>query len=256
QYVPLFLKKGCKVVDLSADYRLPGDVYEKWFGVKHADADNISKAVYGLPEINREKIRKASLVANPGCYPTSVILGLLPLADFLAKHSIAPIVDSKSGTSGAGRKGTIPLSFSEVGENLKCYKPNDHQHIPEMEHVLGAVAGKSIKVNFAPHLLPVRRGILSTIYVDSKGLTEKEVVSLYLKRYEKEPFVRVRPEGSELPQILDVAGTNFCDIGIRVARGLIIIVSVIDNLMKGASGQAVENMNLMLGMDERVGLLK
>ena len=251
---PEFVKKGKKVIDLSADYRLPLDEYKKWYGVDHEDVDGLENAVYGLPELNREKIKNSSFIANPGCYPTSVILGLMPIVDKMAKAGISAIVDSKSGVTGAGRKGLIALSFGEVAENFKCYKPNEHQHMPEMEHILSGIVDAKIKVNFTPHLLPIKRGILSTIYVDQKGLPEEdEIYKMYVEKFKDEPFVRVRAKG-QLPEIKDVAGTNFCDIGIKVAGGLLVIVSVIDNLLKGASGQAVQNMNIMCGLDEKLGL--
>ncbi len=253
--VPEFLKKGKKVIDLSADYRLPAEIYEKWYMTKHVDSENLQHAVYGLPELNRDKIKGASFVANPGCYPTSVILGLSPVIGMVAEAGSEVVVDSKSGATGAGRKASIPLSFGEVDENFKCYKANEHQHMPEMEHILSQVAEKDVRVNFVPHLLPLKRGILSTIYIQHKNLPKAEDIhGMYRDHYSDEPFVRVRPVG-ELPQIQDVAGTNFCDIGLKVARGMLIIVSVIDNLLKGASGQAVQNMNIMFGLDERTGLL-
>ncbi len=253
---PAFLAKGKKVIDLSADYRLPPEEYKKWYMTEHTDTENLKKAVYGLPELNREKIKGADFVANPGCYPTSVILALLPLIRIVAENKLVVIADSKSGATGAGRKASIPLSFGEVDENFKCYKANEHQHMPEMEHVLSGVAGKKLKVNFAPHLLPIRRGILSTIYIQHEGFSASEdtVYKMYQALYKDEPFVRLRPVG-QLPEVQDVVGTNFCDIGIKVARGMIVVVSVIDNLLKGASGQAVENMNIMCGFDERTGLI-
>ena len=255
QVAPEFLKKGKRIIDLSADYRLPADTYEKWYGTPHTDKENLGAAVYGLPELNRELIKKALLVSNPGCYPTSVILALLPIVKLLADNGLEVISDSKSGTTGAGRKAMMPLSFSEVDENFKCYKPNEHQHMPEMEHVLSTAATSAIKVNFVPHLLPLRRGILSTIYVRHEGLpSETEIHDKYVKAYSNEPFVRVRPLG-QMPEIQDVAGSNFCDVGIKVAGGMLVIVSVIDNLLKGASGQAVQNMNLMFGLDEKLGLI-
>ncbi|MGB2630840.1 MAG: N-acetyl-gamma-glutamyl-phosphate reductase [Candidatus Omnitrophota bacterium] len=255
KFAPEFLKKGKKVIDLSADYRLPCDIYEKWYKAKHADKENLSQAVYGLPEMNREKIKKAGLVANPGCYPTSVILALLPIIKAVRESGQPIVVDSKSGATGAGRKASVFLSFGEVDENLKCYKANEHQHMPEMDHVLSEAAGGEVRVNFTPHLLPVRRGILSTIYIPDKGLPSTgEILRMYNDYYKDEPFVRVHDSGY-MPQLLDVAGTNFCDIGIKSARGLLIIVSVIDNLLKGASGQAVQNMNIMLGEEETAGLL-
>ena len=255
-FAPQFCEKGKKVIDLSADYRLPPDVYEEWYGTKHVDGVNLPKAVYGLPELNRDAIKASDLVANPGCYPTSVILALLPIVKLLSASGIAPIVDSKSGATGAGRKAAIPLCFSEIDENMKCYKPNAHQHMPEMEHVLSQASGGEVKVNFTPHLIPIRRGILSTIYMQAKDLPcADELHKLYSDYYGKEHFVRVMSPDSGLPQILDVAGTNFCDIGINVSGGIVTIVSVIDNLLKGASGQAVQNMNIMFGMDEKLGLL-
>jgi N-acetyl-gamma-glutamyl-phosphate reductase len=209
-----------------------------------------------MPEINRSSIGKADLIANPGCYPTSVILGLLPIIKTVAGAGLNVIVDSKSGTTGAGRKSSNPLIFSDVDENFKSYKANDHQHIPEMENVLSISAGSSVKVNFVPHLLPVRRGILSTIYLEHKGLPPaEELHKIYSDRYKDEPFVRVRPLGGDMPQLLETTGTNYCDIGIKVARGMVVIVSVIDNLVKGASGQAVQNMNIMFGLDEKSGLI-
>ena len=252
---PEFIKKGKKVIDLSADYRLKQKTYEKWYGAVHTDIDNLKTAVYGLPEINREKIKKADFVANPGCYPTSVILGLLPIANLAANAGLQVIADSKSAVSGAGRKALMSLSFGEVDENFKCYKANAHQHIPEMEYILSAVAGKNLKINFIPHLLPVKRGILTTMYIEHKDLPgEKEMYSKYENRFKNEPFVRLRPCG-ELPALQDVTGTNFCDIGFKVARKMVIIVSVIDNLLKGASGQAVQNMNIMCGIDEKNALM-
>jgi len=253
---PKLLKSGKKVIDLSADYRLPVELYEKWYKTAHLDKENIKNAVYGLPELNRDRIKKAAFIANPGCYPTSVNLGLLPVIKHVAKSGADVIVDSKSGTTGAGRKSSNPLLFSEIDENFKSYKANAHQHIPEMETVLSGAAGAAVQINFVPHLLPVRRGILSTIYVPHKGLpAEADIHGLYREYYENEPFVRVRPLGSEMPALLDVVGTNYCDIGIKVARGMLIVVSVIDNLLKGASGQATQNMNIMFGLDEKAGLI-
>lgn len=252
---PLFLKKGKKVVDLSADYRLPQETYGKWYGAKHTDSGNISSAVYGLPEVNREKIRDAGLVANPGCYPTSIILGLLPIIKTVAAKGLVIIADSKSGATGAGRNASQALSYGQIDENLKCYKVNSHQHMPEIEHVLSGVTKTDTRVNFVPHLVPMRRGIMSTIYIQHKGLPkDSEIHGMYVERFKDEPFVRVKRLG-ETPQIQDVAGTNFCDIGITVAGGMLVIVTVIDNLLKGASGQAVQNMNIMCGADERAGLL-
>ena len=252
---PQFLEKGKKVIDLSADYRLPPEIYKEWYKTEHTDKGNIGKAVYGLPELNRDKIKKANLVANPGCYPTSVILPLLPIVEKVAQAGSAIIVDSKTGATGAGRKASVELSFGEIDENLKCYKANEHQHMPEMEHVLSAASGKDVKINFAPHLLPIKRGIMSTIYISQEGLPDiKDLQKIFTDYYKDEPFVRVA-EAGYMPQLSDVQETNFCDIGIKSAGGMLIIVSVIDNLMKGASGQAVQNMNIMLSLDETAGLL-
>ncbi|MDD5634329.1 MAG: N-acetyl-gamma-glutamyl-phosphate reductase [Candidatus Omnitrophica bacterium] len=255
KFAPEFLKKGKKVIDLSADYRLPSDVYEKWYGTKHVDADNLKTAVYGLPELNRKNIKSAAFVANPGCFPTSVILGLLPVIKTVSQKDKAIIVDSKTGVTGAGRKGLVSLSFGELDENLRAYKVNEHQHMPEMKHILSGVSGKDIKLNFVPHLMPIRRGIFSTIYISSEGLDSAEkIYEAYKDTYKNEPFVRLRPMGS-MPELSDVRGTNFCDIGIKLAGGMLVIVAVIDNLVKGASGQAVQNMNIMYGLDERLGLV-
>ncbi|MFA6636009.1 MAG: N-acetyl-gamma-glutamyl-phosphate reductase [Candidatus Omnitrophota bacterium] len=255
KFAPLFLSKGKRVIDLSADYRLPEKTYKKWYATEHSDAANLEKAVYGLPELNRNSIRTARLIANPGCYPTSVILALMPIAGAIAESGLDVIADSKSGATGAGRKAAIALSFGEIDSNFKCYKANAHQHMPEMEHILSGSSGKEFKLNFTPHLVPMRRGILSTIYVKHKGLPDAESIhKLYGDKYENEPFVRVRPLG-ELPEIKDVSGTNFCDIGLTSAGGMLVIVSVIDNLLKGASGQAMQNMNIMCGLDEGQGLV-
>ena len=252
---PEFLKKGNRVIDLSADYRLSAELYAEWYGVKHSDTGNLKNAVYGMPELNRDQIKEAELVSNPGCYPTSVILGLLPLIATVAKEKIAVIVDSKSGVTGAGRKALIDLSFGEVDGDFKCYKINEHQHMPEMQHVLSGAAGSEIDLHFVPHLLPLRRGILSTIYISHASLPgENEIWQKYEDHYKDEPFVRVRPLG-QLPRLRDVTCTNFCDIGLKVAGGMLVVVTVIDNLLKGASGQAAQNMNIMYGFDEREGLL-
>ncbi len=252
---PEFMKKGKKIIDLSADYRLPKEVYEKWYNTSHADIENLPKYVYGLPEINRKKIKEASLISNPGCFPTGIILSLFPVIDKIKKEGLDVIIDSKTGVTGAGRKALIPILFGEVDGNFKTYKVNEHQHMPEMEYILSQVAGEKVTINFIPHLLPVRRGIFSTIYIKHKGLPSgEEIHKIYEDRYKDEFFVRVRPYGT-MPELKDVVGNNFCDIGVKVAGGLLIIVSVIDNLLKGASGQAVQNMNIMCGIEETAGLL-
>jgi len=251
------LKAGKIVIDLSADFRLnDAKQYPKWYQVTHKKPALLKQAVYGLPEFYRTQIKQANLIANPGCYPTSVTLGLLPFltAKLIATTSI--IVDSKSGVSGAGRKLVESSHFCEVSENFKAYKANVHQHMPEINQVLTDMAKKKMEITFVPHLLPIKRGILSTIYTEvKKGVTAQRLQKVLEATYQKEPFVRVRPYG-ELPQIKEVANTNFCDIGItfnsRTRR--LVIVSVIDNLLKGASGQAVQNFNIRFGLPETMGL--
>lgn len=255
EYAPKFLDKGKKVVDLSADYRLKDTAeYEKWYNIKHSDKKNLKDAVYGLPELYKDKIKTAKLIANPGCYPTGIILACAP---FL-KHSLIDagdiIIDSKSGVTGAGRTASMALLFGEVNENLKAYKINQHQHMPEINQELSKLAQEKIEINFVPHLVPMNRGILSTLYLRLKKKADaKALVGIFEDFYKGQPFIRVHKEGS-YPQIKDVQGTNFCDIGLKVTGDLAIVISCIDNLQKGASGQAVQNMNLMCGFDETEGL--
>ncbi len=257
QFAPFFLKAKKKVVDISADYRLKDpDVYEKFYKAQHRDTSNLRASVYGLPEMHREKIKQALLVANPGCYPTGAILGLLPGVKKGLFELDSIVIDAKSGVTGAGRKAEKSLNFSEVNESFKAYKLFEHQHVPEIDQELGHVAKKELRVVFVPHLLAINRGILSTIYVKTKKkMDTDELLATYQKFYKNEPFVNVLA-GSALPEIKHVAHTNFCNIGLRVNpdKGLAVIVSVIDNLGKGAAGQAVQNMNLMCGFDERTGL--
>ncbi|MCU0650705.1 MAG: N-acetyl-gamma-glutamyl-phosphate reductase [Candidatus Omnitrophica bacterium] len=256
--VPFLLKSGKTVIDLSADYRLSDTgVYKSAYAVSHKDKGNIKRAVYGLPEIYRQKIGTSRLIANPGCYPTAAILGLAPLVSAGAVEQSSIIIDAKSGTTGAGKKAVLESLFSEVDGDFKAYKVNSHQHMPEIEQELSKLAGKKMPVTFVPHLLPLRRGILETIYVrlNKKAKSgQKEIVSLYHKFYKNEPFVRLRPYG-EFPAIKDVAGTNFCDIGLKINGDSVIIISAIDNLLKGASGQAVQNMNIRYKLPETLGLL-
>lgn len=253
KFAPKFLSEGKKVIDLSADYRLPSAVYKKWYGSEQSDKVNLKKAIYGLPELHRCDIKKATLLANPGCYPTSVILAAAPLVKDKAVE-LEIIVDSKSGVTGAGRKADLALTFGEVDENMKAYKLNMHQHKPEMTQELSKLAGSDLDVVFSPHLVPMNRGILSTLYFKlKKDLNPKNVLALYKKFYESEPFVRILDSG--LPQVRDVVNTNFCDIGMSVVGNRVIVVSCIDNLKKGAAGQAVQNMNIMYGFDEKEGLL-
>ena len=248
--VPQLLKAGKRVIDLGADYRLKDSrLYEKFYGVSHTDSVNLRKAVYGLPELYRQKIKKAKLVANPGCYPTCGILALAPLAAL--EQPVSIIIDAKSGTSGAGKKAVQEMLFTEVDEDFHAYKVGCHQHAPEIEQELGKLAGKKTAVTFVPHLLPLKRGILETIYVT--GVKEIDCLSLYRKFYKREPFVRVR-EAGEYPSLKDVAGTNFCDIGIKSCKDTTVIIAAIDNLVKGAAGQAVQNLNIMMGFPETAGL--
>jgi N-acetyl-gamma-glutamyl-phosphate reductase len=254
---PKLLKAGLKVIDLSADYRLKSTkVYQNWYGHKHTDRKNLSKAIYGLPELFRQKIKGAAFVANPGCYPTAAILGLAPLVS--THHDIQSIVvDAKSGLSGAGRKATVDRLFSEVNENFKAYKVLSHQHTPEIEQYLSQLAGRATRIYFVAHLLPMTRGILNTMYVHLKaGVTLNQVHSLYKKFYKIEPFVRIHPLGHQ-PETKNVANTNFCDIGLALSsdKKMVVITSAIDNLVKGAAGQAVQNMNIMVGFNETEGLL-
>ncbi|BCR05441.1 N-acetyl-gamma-glutamyl-phosphate reductase [Desulfuromonas versatilis] len=254
--VPDLLAAGKKVIDLSADYRLrDAAVYEAWYQ-KHSSPELLKEAVYGLPEIYREQVRCARLVANPGCYPTSVALALAPL---LKRGLIDPaslIVDSKSGTSGAGRSAKVGSLFCEVNEGFQAYGVAKHRHTPEIEQTLGDLAGKPVMINFTPHLLPVNRGILSTCYASlQESRTTAELLAAFREEYADEPFVRVHPAGS-LPNVAYVRASNYCDLGVvsDSRTGRVIVVSAIDNLVKGAAGQAVQNMNLMLGFEESAGL--
>jgi len=252
----LFLQTGKKVVDLSADFRLRNDaVYGAWYG-RHTAPELLAEAVYGLPELYRDKIRAARLIANPGCYPTSIILGLAPLlkAGWIDPASI--IADSKSGVSGAGREPQVGSLFCEVEEAFKAYKVASHRHTPEIEQELSALAGQELRISFTPHLLPISRGILSTIYATLKGgATVAEVHKLYTDAYGDEAFVRVYKKGT-YPNISAVRGSNYCDIGVAVDErtGRAIVISAIDNLIKGAAGQAIQNMNIQWGMRESLGL--
>ncbi|MBN1354451.1 MAG: N-acetyl-gamma-glutamyl-phosphate reductase [Candidatus Omnitrophica bacterium] len=257
--VPALIEAGKKVIDLSADYRLEADEYEKWYGESHKDKANIPKAVYGLPELFRNEIKKAKLLANPGCYPTGAALAITPLLKKGCIDTTSVIIDAKSGATGAGRKALLALSLSEVNENLKAYKINEHQHKPEINMVASKVAGRKIDVIFVPHLVPMNRGILSTVYAgilpgNSSAFTADGAIELYRDFYKNEPFVKVMGKGI-FPAIRDVQYTNLCNIGVKVTGSKIIIVSCIDNLLKGAAGQAVQNMNIMCGFDETEGLI-
>jgi N-acetyl-gamma-glutamyl-phosphate reductase len=252
--LPELLRRGVRVIDLSADYRLRDpNVYGEWYGESHEDLAHLAQAVYGLPELYGDEVATAQLVANPGCYPQTAILGLAPL---VAGHHIeltGIIVDSKSGVSGAGRSPKLNFHFPECNESVAAYSVGKHRHTPEIEQALTDVAGEPVEVIFTPHLIPMDRGIFSTIYaVPRRPFTEGQLLDLYRAYYEKAPFVRVR-EG--LPATKDTVGTNFLDLTVRVVRGRVVVLACEDNLVRGASGVAVQNFNRMYGFEERTGLL-
>jgi N-acetyl-gamma-glutamyl-phosphate reductase len=254
--VPQLIKQGKKVVDLSADFRLrdPG-VYEKWYK-KHTAHELLKDTVYGLSEIYREKIKDAQLIANPGCYPTSVILSLAPVVKSKMIDLSTIIVDAKSGVSGAGRAVVLSSLYAEVSGGVKAYKVAKHQHTPEMEQELSVIAQGNVTISFTPHLIPMNRGILSTVYAAVSGtISEKEIFGLYKDFYKKDTFVRICPLNT-FPSTQQVKGSNYCDISITVdsKTNRLIIISVIDNLLKGGSGQAMQNMNIMTGMSEDSGI--
>jgi N-acetyl-gamma-glutamyl-phosphate reductase len=256
--VPDLISRGKKVIDLSADFRFKdANIYEAHYQ-QHTAKDLLDKAVYGLCEIYFEKIKNADLVGAPGCYPTSVLLPLLPVIknNFIDTRSI--VADSKSGVSGAGRSVSLTTHFCEVNDSFRAYKVAEHRHNPEMEEVLSIEAGHPIKLTFVPHLVPMSRGILTTLYADPvKGITREDVEKCFNAFYSGHPFMRILGE-NRLPDTRNVRGTNFCEIGIRLDErsGRLILISAIDNLVKGAAGQAVQSMNIMLGLDETEGLRK
>jgi len=257
QVIPALYERGKKVIDLSGDFRYKSaEVYEKWYGIRHMSPDMLQASVYGLPELHRDEIKTARLIGNPGCYPTCAILGLAPLVKqgLIDLNSI--IIDAKSGATGAGREPSQALHFCEVDENIKAYKVATHRHTSEIEQELSILAQREVTLSFTPHLLPVKRGILSTIYANlKKSLTFGDVYSLYSEFYAGEPFITLHQEGS-LPEIKHVNGSNNCHIGFVVDRrtNRIIVVAAIDNLIKGAGGQAVQNMNILFDLDETTGL--
>ena len=252
--VPEYLSAGCKVIDLSADYRLTDPaVYAQWYGHVHTDPTRLGSTPYGLPELFADQIRPAELVANPGCYTSASILGLAPALHGGYIESTGIIIDAKSGVSGAGRTPKQNILFAECNESFSAYGVGTHRHMPEIEQVLTTVAGQQVDVLFQPHLVPMDRGILATIYATpKKGVTAEELLGEYRRFYEGKPFVRVV---DHLPATKDSAYSNFCDITVRIAKGKVIIVSCLDNLIKGASGVAIQNLNLMAGLPETMGLL-
>jgi N-acetyl-gamma-glutamyl-phosphate reductase len=254
--VPDLLRRGVKVIDLSADYRLTdAQVYADWYGHTHTDPSGLSEAVYGLPELYRESIPPARLIANPGCYTSTSILALAPLIAEDKVERTGIIIDAKSGVSGAGRSPKLSTHFPECNENFSAYSVGKHRHTPEIDQVLsdvGKANGDAVEVIFTPHLVPMDRGILATIYATPKGpVAEHDLLEMYRSFYAASPFVRVV---SQLPATKDSAYTNFCDITVRVVRGKVLILACLDNLIKGAAGVAVQNFNLMFGHPETTAL--
>lgn len=254
---PELLKLGVKVVDLSADFRISDlDVWAKWYGMPHESVAWAEKAVYGLPEVARDAIRDAMLVANPGCYPTAVQLGFLPLLENGLVSTGHLVADAKSGASGAGRQGSVGMLHGEVGESFKAYGASGHRHLPEIRQGLQLAAGGQVGITFVPHLVPMVRGIEATLYAELKNPADFERLQLlYEDRYRNEPFVDVMPFGSH-PETRSVKGENTCRMALHRQEdsSVVIVTSVIDNLVKGAAGQAIQNMNIMFGLDERAGL--
>lgn len=249
------LLKGVKVIDLGADFRLNSpEIYKEWYGLEHQAIDLLKGSVYGLVEVYRDNIKRTNLVANPGCYTTASILGLYPLIKEKMVNLDSIIIDAKSGVSGAGRDLKIPSLYGECNESIKAYGVTSHRHTPEIEQELSKAGGEDITLTFTPHLVPMNRGILSTCYGKLKDkITLEKIYEVYESYYGKEYFIRIC---DELPETKNVKGSNLCDIGIRVDNrtNRVIVISAIDNLIKGAAGQAVQNMNLLFGIDEKEGL--
>jgi N-acetyl-gamma-glutamyl-phosphate reductase len=255
QQTRALLDAGVRVIDLAADFRIKDiAVWEKWYGMTHACPDLVAEAVYGLPEVNRDKIKQARLVANPGCYPTAVQLGFIPLLEAGLIEEDSLIADAKSGVSGAGRKAEIPTLFAEASDNFKAYGVAGHRHLPEIKQGLANVLDKPVGLTFVPHLLPLIRGIHATLYGRLKN-KEADLQALFEQRYANEAFVDVLPAGS-MPETRTVRGSNMCRIAVHRPQGgdTVVVLSVIDNLVKGAAGQAIQNMNIMFGLPELTGL--
>jgi N-acetyl-gamma-glutamyl-phosphate reductase len=254
QQTRALLAAGVKVIDLAADFRLKDiPTWEKWYGMPHACPELVAEAVYGLPEVNRAQIREARLVANPGCYPTAVQLGFLPLLEAGLVDPDYLIADAKSGVSGAGRKAETHILFSEAADNFKAYGVPGHRHWPEIKQGLERAAQRAVGFTFVPHLTPMIRGIHATLFM--RLTNEADLQAVYEQRYVDEPFVDVLPAGSH-PETRSVRGSNVCRIAVHRPRGekTVVVLSVIDNLVKGAAGQAVQNMNILFGLDEGLGL--
>ncbi|MGA7800857.1 MAG: N-acetyl-gamma-glutamyl-phosphate reductase [Gammaproteobacteria bacterium] len=253
--VPQLLEAGVRVIDLAADFRLRDpEVWKQWYGMPHACPELLNEAVYGLPEINREAVRAARLVANPGCYPTAVTLGFLPLLEGGLADGVTLIADAKSGVSGAGRGAKVPSLFSEVDGSFKAYGVAGHRHLPEIRQQLEIAAGGPVGLTFVPHLVPMVRGIHATLYA---RVTDKAVdlQTVFEQRFESEPFVDVMPAGAQ-PETRSVRGANQCRLAVHRPQGgdTVVVLAVIDNLVKGAAGQAIQNMNVMFGLEETAGL--
>jgi N-acetyl-gamma-glutamyl-phosphate reductase len=256
QMVPELIAKGVRVIDLAADFRLQdADVWKRWYGMDHACVDVLAEAVYGLPEINRAAIKSARVVANPGCYPTAVTLGFLPLIENAVVDDQHLIADAKSGVSGAGRGASVANLQAESAENFKAYAVNGHRHLPEIKQNLSGVVAHEVGLTFVPHLVPMIRGIEATLYSTIAMDSAIDLQDLYEKRYADEPFVDVLPAGT-MPETRSVKGANICRISVfRPQQGdTVVVSSVIDNLVKGAAGQAIQNMNIMFEFDETLGL--
>jgi len=251
-FVPKLLNAGLKVIDFSADYRLKDvAIYEKYY-VEHTDTENLQHAAFGLPELFRDRIKGAKLVANPGCYPTGAALALAPLLKQGLIKTDSIIVNAVTGASGAGKNPSSKFHFPNMNENLFAYGIGTHRHMPEMEQIASDIAGTDVKILFQPHVGPFDRGILSTVYCEPKNkITSEQLTQLYIDFYKNEPFVQVR---GSAPAVKDVMGTNYCHVFVTYVKGRIVCLSAIDNLVKGASGQAIQNMNIVFGLDETLGL--
>lgn len=252
--VPELIERGTRVIDLSADFRLKDvDVWQQWYNTSHTCPDLISQAVYGLPEVNREQIKSAQLIAVPGCYPTATQLGFLPLLENSVIDPLHLIADAKSGVSGAGRKAAVGSLLAESSENMKAYAVAGHRHLPEIEQGLSLAANQNVELTFVPHLTPMIRGIHATLY--GRLQQDIDIQTLFEQRYANEPFVDILPAGSH-PETRSVRGENTCRIAIHQPRNsdTVVVLSVIDNLVKGASGQAIQNMNIMFGFEENTAI--
>ena len=252
-FVPKLLDAGLKVIDFSADYRLKDvNIYEQFYNVKHTDTANLARAVFGLPELFREQIKGSVLVANPGCFPTGAVLAIAPLLKKGLIETSSIIVNAVTGASGAGKNPSDKFHFPNMNENLFAYGIGTHRHMPEMEQIAAEIAGSDVQILFQPHVGPFDRGILSTVYCQpKKNLSAEKLLQLYDDFYNAEPFVQICKSA---PAVKDVAGTNYCHIFVSCVKGKIVCFSAIDNLVKGASGQAIQNMNIVFGLEESLGL--